>query len=98
MKGTSVRFTDYKAAIASSLLLTFIAADAHAQGLAKAKGFLTSLKDNLMTFIPIIAICAGLILVILYWFNIIQKEGFIKWIVGLIIAGSIAEIVALFVT
>ncbi|MBD4872872.1 hypothetical protein GUF86_01890, partial [Xanthomonas citri pv. citri] len=68
------------------------------QGLAKAKGFLNSLKDNLLSFVPIIAICAGLVLVILYWFNVIQKEGFIKWIVGLIIAGSVAEIVALFVT
>ncbi len=49
------------------------------------------------SLVPIIAICAGLVLVILYWFNVIQKEGFIKWIVGLIIAGSVAEIVALFV-
>ncbi|MBV6800007.1 TrbC/VirB2 family protein [Xanthomonas euvesicatoria] len=98
MKGTPARFADYKTAVASSLLLATVAADADAQGLAKAKGFLNSLKDNLLAFVPIIAICAGLVLVILYWFNVIQKEGFIKWIVGLIIAGSVAEIVALFVT
>ncbi|OOX22852.1 conjugal transfer protein [Xanthomonas campestris pv. azadirachtae] len=97
MKGTPARFADYKTAVASSLLLATVAADADAQGLAKAKGFLNSLKDNLLAFVPIIAICAGLVLVILYWFNVIQKEGF-KWIVGLIIAGSVAEIVALFVT
>ncbi|MBV6851724.1 TrbC/VirB2 family protein [Xanthomonas euvesicatoria] len=98
MKGTPAHFADYKTAVASSLLLAIVAADADAQGLAKAKGFLNSLKDNLLSFVPIIAICAGLVLVILYWFNVIQKEGFIKWIVGLIIAGSVAEIVALFVT
>lgn len=98
MKGTAARFSGYKTAVASSLLLAFIAADAHAQGLTKAKGFLTTLKDNILAFIPIIAVLAGLVLVILYWFNVIQKEGFIKWIVGLIIAGSVAEIVALFVT
>ncbi|KPL47549.1 conjugal transfer protein [Xanthomonas axonopodis] len=97
MKGTA-RFAYYRTAVASYLLLAFVAADAHAQGLAKAKGFLTLLKDNLLAFIPIIAICAGLVLVMLYWFNVIQKEGFIKWIVGLIFAGSVSEIVALFVT
>ena len=98
MKGTAARFTEFKNAFAAMLLLAAISTDAHAQGLTKARGFLNTLKDNLLAFIPIIAICAGLVLVILYWFNVIQKEGFIKWIVGLIIAGSVAEIVALFVT
>lgn len=98
MKGTAARFSGYKTALASSLILAFIAADAHAQGLTKGKGFLNALKDNLQVFIPIIGTYAGLVLVILYWFNVIRKEGFINWIVGLMIAGSVGEIVALFVT
>ncbi|MDO0860598.1 TrbC/VirB2 family protein [Xanthomonas campestris pv. campestris] len=98
MKGIYARFVDYKASFATSIFLVLAASDAQAQGLTKAKGFLTSLKENMLAFIPIIAVIAGLILVALYWFDIIRKDSFIKWIVGLIIAGSISEIVALFVT
>lgn len=77
-------------------LLASTAADA--QGLQKAQGFLTSIQTNLTTFIPIIAVIAGLILVVMYWFHVIEKQGFMRWIIGLIIAGSVAEIVAMFVS
>jgi len=78
--------------------LTFLAIPAaQAQGLAKATSFIENIRDQLTTWIPIIAVIAGLLLVVGYWFNMIQKDTFIKWLVGLIIAGSILEIVALFV-
>lgn len=91
------RFSTYKAAVAATLALLLAAPAAHAQGLARATGFLESVRDQLTVWIPIIAVIAGLCLVVAYWFNMIQKDTFIKWLVGLIIAGSILEIVALFV-
>lgn len=85
-------------AVSAVLLAALFATTAHAQGLQKAQGFLTTLRDNLTTFVPIIAVIAGLILVIMYWFRVVEKETFMRWIVGLIIAGSITEIVAMFVS
>lgn len=81
-----------------ALLLSAVTAPAFAGGLQKAKGFLQSIQQNLTTFIPIIAVISGLILVVCYWFRVVEKETFGRWIVGLIIAGSITEIVAMFVT
>lgn len=85
-------------AVFALLLTTFFSTAASAQGLTKAQGFLTTIQTNLTTFIPIIAVIAGLILVIMYWFRVVEKDTFMRWIVGLIIAGSITEIVALFVS
>jgi len=70
---------------------------AHAQGLTKATGFLESISSQLKVWIPIVAVISGLALVVAYWFNFIQKDTFIRWLIGLIIAGSVTEIVALFV-
>jgi len=87
----------FKPAMLAVLACTLAVPSAHAQGLAKATSFLENIRDQLTVWIPIIAVIAGLVLVIAYWFNMIQKDTFIKWLVGLIIAGSILEIVALFV-
>lgn len=97
MNAILARFSTHKAAFAAALVLALAAPAAHAQGLARATSFLESIRDQLTVWIPIIAVIAGLILVVAYWFNMIQKDTFIKWLVGLIIAGSVLEIVALFV-
>ncbi|CAZ15908.1 TrbC/VirB2 family protein [Xanthomonas albilineans] len=97
MKSQAVVFRE----LCVSLLLSVVTTPAFAQatgGLQKAKGFLQSIEQNLTTFIPIIAVISGLILVVCYWFRIVEKETFGRWIVGLIIAGSIGEIVAMFLS
>jgi len=78
-------------------LCALITPIAHAQGLAKATGFLETIRDSLTVLVPIVAVIAGILLVMAYWFRMIEKDTFIRWLVGLIIAGSVAEIVALFV-
>jgi len=83
--------------LAPILLFALAVPMAHAQGLTKATGFLDSISSQLKVWIPVIAVISGLALVIAYWFNMIQKDTFIRWLVGLIIAGSVTEIVALFV-
>lgn len=97
MNKIAARFSAYKAAVAAAMVLALAAPTAHAQGLARATSFLETIRDQLVVWIPIVAVIAGLILVVAYWFNMIQKDTFFKWLIGLIIAGSILEIVALFV-
>jgi len=97
MNAIASRFSTQKFSIGAALFFALITPMVHAQGLSKATSFLENIRDQLTLWIPIIAVIAGLVLVIAYWFNMIQKDTFIRWLVGLIIAGSILEIVALFV-
>ncbi|TKR56039.1 conjugal transfer protein [Allopusillimonas ginsengisoli] len=64
-------------------------------GLAKAQTTLTIIKDNLLVILPIAAIIIGLIIVVLYMAEIMRKDDMVRWLIGLVVAGSIAEIVAL---
>lgn len=64
-------------------------------GLAKAQTTLTIIKDNLLIILPIAAIIIGLIIVVLYMAEIMRKDDMVRWLIGLVVAGSIAEIVAL---
>jgi len=97
MRTLTAWFSTRKTALAAHAALAFAIPSAQAQGLAKATSFIENIRDQLTIWIPIIAVIAGLLLVVGYWFNMIQKDTFIKWLVGLIVAGSILEIVALFV-
>jgi len=94
---TAIIFRRSASTIFVSLMLALVSSMAQAQGLSKTTSFLENIRDQLTLWIPIIAVIAGLLLVIAYWFHMIQKDTFIRWLVGLIIAGSILEIVALFV-
>jgi len=91
------RFSIHKISAVFVVLGALIAPATHAQGLAKATGFLETIRDSLSTLVPIVGIIAGILLVMAYWFRMIEKDTFIRWLVGLIIAGSVTEIVALFV-
>lgn len=82
--------------VSAALLSMLLTPVAMAQGLSEARGFLETLQDELTTIIPIVAVIAILIAAAGYWFNIIQKDTFIKILVGLIIAGSAVQIVAMF--
>ena len=64
-------------------------------GLAKAQTTLQMIKDNLELILPIAAVIIGLIIVVLYMAEIMRKDDMVRWLIGLVIAGSIGEIVAL---
>jgi len=74
------------------LSLNLLSPSAHAEGLTKAKGVLELIKTELLGIVPVIAAIALVGMGIGYAMNSIQKETFIKWAVGLIVAGSAAQI------
>ncbi|WP_323000544.1 VirB2 family type IV secretion system major pilin TrwL [Denitromonas sp.] len=65
-------------------------------GLSKAKGILETFRDELLTIIPIVAIIALISLGIGYATKFVEKDTFVRWSIGIIIAGSAAQITALF--
>lgn len=81
-----------------------LAVSAHASaqtttgGLAKAKGVLEDFEEQLTDIIPIVAIIALAILGIGYATKFVEKDTFFRWAVGIIIAGSAAQLTALFFT
>lgn len=79
-----------------SLYLILISHEAFAAGLSKAKGIVDDFKQELLTIIPIIAIIALILLGIGYATKHVEKDTFIRWGIGIIIAGSAAEITTLF--
>ena len=84
--------------VSAALLSLLFAPAAFAQGLSEARGFLQTIQDELTTIVPIVAVIGILLAAAGYWFNIVQKDTFIKILVGLIIAGSAVQIVAIFMT
>lgn len=65
-------------------------------GLSKAKGILETFRDELLTIIPVVAIIALVALGIGYATKFVEKDTFVRWAIGIIIAGSAAQITALF--
>ena len=94
-------FTKYANRLAqhttATLLLTALASPAIAAtgGLAKAQSTLQMIKDNLELILPIAAVIIGLIIVVLYMAEIMRKDDMVRWLIGLVIAGSIGEIVVM---
>lgn len=66
-----------------------------AGGLKKTETALTTLKDNLYIILPIAAVIIGVIIAILYAAEIMRKDDAVRWGIGVLLAGSIAEIVTL---
>lgn len=86
-------------AIAVALTLAVSTQVAMAQGgLAKAKGVMESFKVELTDIIPTIAVIALLALGIGYATKFVEKDTFVRWGIGIIIAGSAAQLTALFFT
>ncbi|NCT81369.1 TrbC/VirB2 family protein [Pseudomonas stutzeri] len=85
-------------AVALSLVVTTEVAMAQTGGLAKAKGVMESFKVELTDIIPTIAVIALLALGIGYATKFVEKDTFVRWAIGIIIAGSAAQLTALFFT
>ncbi|WP_074381560.1 VirB2 family type IV secretion system major pilin TrwL [Bartonella doshiae] len=71
---------------------------AQANGLKKAEDTLKSFKDQLDIIIPIAATVILLGLSIGYAGRYIEKDTFIRWAIGVIVAGSAAELAHLLFT
>lgn len=83
------------------MLLAQVNASAQAQtstgGLAKARQGLGKFRDEIVLIVPILAVIACVIIGVLYAKDMIRKETMWQWLVGIVIAGSAVELVALFI-
>ncbi|GAA5096006.1 VirB2 family type IV secretion system major pilin TrwL [Bartonella acomydis] len=68
---------------------------AQAQVLGKAKTALETLRDQLKIIVPIAATIILLCLAIGYAGRYIEKDTFVRWAVGVVIAGSAVELVTM---
>lgn len=71
---------------------------AYASGLSQATTVLNSVKDNLSTIIPILATVALMIIGVMYAMRMMHKDTFIHWFIGILIAGSAAEITSMMIS
>lgn len=69
---------------------------AHAEGLDKARDILEVFQEELLLIIPIVAIIALVLLGIGYATNFVEKDTFVRWAVGLLIAGSAIPLTRMF--
>ena len=67
-----------------------------AAGLDKTKTTLDTFKSQLSSIVPPIAIIALIILGIAYATNSVEKSTFVRWAIGIIIAGSASAITYMF--
>lgn len=88
-----------KAVAAFAAMAALVAArPASAQGLEKARGVLETLQQELTTIVPIAAAVILLCLGIAYAGRFIEKDTFVRWSIGVIIAGSAVQITAMLFT
>ena len=88
-------------ALAIALVLAQAALMAHpafAQGLSQAQSVLTTFESDLTTLIPIAATVALMLCGVLYGMRMMQKDTFVHWFIGILIAGSASEITAMIFT
>lgn len=64
-------------------------------GLSRAQTTLQTLRDNLDVILPIAAIIIGVIIFVLYSAEVMRKDDAIRWGIGVLLAGSVAELVVL---
>ena len=83
----------------SAIVVAFalmLSEQALAGGLTRAKGIFDEFKTELLTIIPVLAVIVLILFAIGYAAKLMEKETFVRWAIGIIIAGSAAEITALF--
>ncbi|WP_260480215.1 VirB2 family type IV secretion system major pilin TrwL [Bartonella quintana] len=93
MKQPNIKIAVYNKTIAA--MTVFIITHpvyAQAQSLTTAKNALTKFQTELKTIIPIAAALILLCLAIGYAGRYIEKDTFIRWAVGVVIAGSATQI------
>ncbi|WP_375651704.1 VirB2 family type IV secretion system major pilin TrwL [Bartonella sp. LB28NMGDW] len=87
------------AAFSAALTVFFMASSAHAQAqattLTKASDALTALQTDLKVIIPIAAAVILLCLAIGYAGRYIGKDTFVRWAIGVVIAGSATQLVTM---
>ncbi|WP_375672829.1 VirB2 family type IV secretion system major pilin TrwL, partial [Bartonella sp. CL45QHWL] len=87
------------AAFSAALTVFFMASSAHAQAqattLRNAETALKGLQDDIQKIIPIAAAIILLCLAIGYAGRYIGKDTFVRWAIGVVIAGSAAQLVSL---
>lgn len=86
------------ARLAGTLALATMTNAALAQttgGLSKAKTTLESLRDQLNVILPIAAVIIGVIIAVLYSAEIMRKDDAVRWGIGVVVAGSVGELVVL---
>ncbi|BBO60322.1 TrbC/VirB2 family protein [Mycoavidus sp. B2-EB] len=75
-----------------------IANAALAQGLSKATGVLQTLQTELTSIIPICATILLLFIGLAYAGRFLEKEAAVRWVIGIIIAGSAVQITTMLFT
>ncbi|OIS90309.1 VirB2 family type IV secretion system major pilin TrwL [Brucella cytisi] len=93
-----VRKLRSRVAVGSGVIAAAAAGPASAQGLQKAQGVLETFQSQLTTIVPIAAAVILLCLGVAYAGRFIEKDTFVRWGVGVIIAGSAVQITALLFT
>lgn len=73
-----------------------ILSSAWADGLDQARTVLEKFQTQLLTVIPVVAVIALILLGVGYATNFVEKDTFVKWGIGLIIAGSATAITQMF--
>ncbi|CAM5219949.1 hypothetical protein CDEF62S_00529 [Castellaniella defragrans] len=88
----------YARTLGAFWVLTAVHQEAFAQslgGLSRARTTLQTLKDNLDIILPIAAVIIGVIIFVLYSAEVMRKDDAIRWGIGVLLAGSAAELVVL---
>lgn len=83
----------------TAVLTMFTTGVAHAQavgGLTKARTSMEVFRDNLYIILPIVCVVIGLVIWVLYAAEIMRKDDAVRWGIGVLGAGSVAEMVVLF--
>ncbi|MCZ2203610.1 VirB2 family type IV secretion system major pilin TrwL [Bartonella sp. A05] len=76
----------------AAMAVFFITHPAYAQSLDNAKNALEGLRDQLKIIIPIAAALILLGLAIGYAGRYIEKDTFIRWAIGVVVAGSATQL------
>ncbi|ETS09513.1 VirB2 family type IV secretion system major pilin TrwL [Bartonella henselae] len=87
-------------ALTTMTSIFYIAYPIHVQAekLQNAKNALKTFKEQLITIVPIASAVILLCLAIGYAARYIEKDTFLRWAIGVVIAGSAAEIANLLLT
>lgn len=92
---TSRRASARAAATLALSTMTNAALAQQTGGLTKAKTTLEALRGQLDVILPIAAVIIGVIIAVLYSAEIMRKDDAVRWGIGVVIAGSIGELVVL---
>ncbi|WP_375634378.1 MULTISPECIES: VirB2 family type IV secretion system major pilin TrwL [unclassified Bartonella] len=86
-------------AFSAAMIAFFINSSAHAQAkpsvLTNASDALTALQTDLKVIIPVAAAVILLCLAIGYAGRYIEKDTFVRWAIGVVVAGSATQLVTL---